>query len=309
MSRGDRILFPGSEEKGDRALTEPSRMVRGGKTIAKRIIVPFAILLILLLASNLSAQGARNLSVHSAILMDMTTGRILIAHNADDPLQPASITKVLSLYLADEAIRDGKVRPTDPVKISQKAGRTGGSKMFLQAGSEIPLAELLKGMAVVSANDASVAVAEYIGGNVEAFVKQMNGKARELGMNHSFFKNPNGLPARGQLTTARDILILACDYLRRFPESLDLHSQQYYTYRDITHRNRNSLLRHYPNADGLKTGWVVKGGYHIVATAKRGETRLIAVVMGAKTPAIRAKEAERLLDEGFRMIREDPLRG
>ena len=291
--------------------SEPSRMARGGRTIAKRIIVPFAILLILLLASNLSAQGARarNLSVHSAILMDMTTGRILLAHNADDPLQPASITKVLSLYLADEAIRDGKVRPTDPVKISQKAGRTGGSKMFLQAGSEIPLAELLKGMAVVSANDASVAVAEYIGGNVEAFVKQMNGKARELGMNRSFFKNPNGLPARGQFTTARDILILACDYLRRFPESLDLHSQQYYTYRDITHRNRNSLLRHYPNADGLKTGWVVKAGYHIVATAKRGNTRLIAVVMGAKTPAIRARETEKLLDKGFMMVREDPRQG
>jgi D-alanyl-D-alanine carboxypeptidase (penicillin-binding protein 5/6) len=241
--------------------------------------------------------------------MDMTTGRVLYARNADDPLPPASITKVLSLYLADEAIRDGKVRPTDPVKISQKAGRTGGSKMFLQTGSEIPLAELLKGMAVVSANDASVAVAEYIGGNVEAFVKQMNRKARDLGMTRSFFKNPNGLPARGQFTTARDMLILACDYLQRFPESLDLHSQQYYTYRDITQRNRNSLLRHYPDADGLKTGWVVKGGYHIVATAKRGETRLIAVVMGAKTPAIRAKEAERLLDEGFRMIREDPRQG
>ena len=185
--------------------------------------------------------------------------------------QPASITKVLSLYLADEAIRDGKVRPTDPVKISRKAGRTGGSKMFIQAGSEIPLEELLKGMAVVSANDASVAVAEYIGGNVEGFVERMNRKARELGMTRSFFKNPNGLPARGQFTTARDMLILACDYLRRFPESLDLHSQQYYTYRDITQRNRNSLLRHYPNADGLKTGWVVKAGYHIVATAKRGK--------------------------------------
>jgi D-alanyl-D-alanine carboxypeptidase (penicillin-binding protein 5/6) len=284
-------------------------MAKGGRTIAKRIIVPFTILLILLLASNLSAQEVRKLSVHSAILMDMTTGQVLYSRNADDPLPPASITKVLSLYLADEAIRDGKVRPTDPVKISQKAGRTGGSKMFLQAGSQIPLAELLKGMAVVSANDASVAVAEYIGGNVEAFVKQMNRKARDLGMTRSFFKNPNGLPARGQFTTARDMLILACDYLQQFPESLNLHSQQYYTYRDITQRNRNSLLRHYPNADGLKTGWVVKGGYHIVATAKRGDTRMIAVVMGAKTPAIRAKEAERLLDEGFRMVREDPRQG
>ncbi len=282
---------------------------KGGIPIAKRVPGLFAILLIFLLLPGLSAAGEMRLTVRSAILMDMTTGRILLAHNADDRLQPASITKVLSLYLADEAIRDGKIRPTDPVKISQKAGRTGGSRMFLQAGSEIPLAELLKGMAVVSANDASVAVAEYISGNVEDFVKQMNGKARELGMNHSFFKNPNGLPARGQLTTARDILILACDYLRRFPESLDLHSQQYYTYRDITHRNRNSLLRNYPNADGLKTGWVVKAGYHIVATAKRGNTRLIAVVMGAKTPAIRARETEKLLDEGFTMVRKDPRQG
>jgi D-alanyl-D-alanine carboxypeptidase (penicillin-binding protein 5/6) len=181
--------------------------------------------------------------------------------------------------------------------------------MFIQAGSEIPLEELLKGMAVVSANDASVAVAEYIGGNVEGFVKQMNRKASELGMSRSVFKNPNGLPARGQFTTARDMMILASDYLRRFPESLDLHSQQYYTYHDITQRNRNSLLRHYPNADGLKTGWVVKAGYHIIATAKRGNTRLIAVVMGAKTPAIRARETEKLLDEGFRMVREDPRQG
>jgi D-alanyl-D-alanine carboxypeptidase (penicillin-binding protein 5/6) len=289
--------------------SKPSRTARGERTIAKRSIVFFIILLILLLASNLSAHGARAFSVPSAILMDMTTGRVLYAHNADKPLPPASITKVLSLYLADEAIRDGKVRPSDLVKISRKAGQTGGSKMFIQTGSEIPLDELLKGMAVVSANDASVAVAEYIGGNVEGFVVRMNRKARDLGMTRSFFKNPNGLPARGQFTTARDMLILARDYLQRFPESLNLHSQQYYTYREITQRNRNSLLRHYPDADGLKTGWVIKGGYHIVATAKRGNTRLIAVVMGAKTPAIRAKEAERLLDEGFRIVLEDPLRG
>jgi D-alanyl-D-alanine carboxypeptidase (penicillin-binding protein 5/6) len=289
--------------------SKPSRTARGERTIAKRSIVFFIILLILLLASNLSAHGARAFSVPSAILMDMTTGRVLYAHNADKPLPPASITKVLSLYLADEAIRDGKVRPSDLVKISRKAGQTGGSKMFIQTGSEIPLDELLKGMAVVSANDASVAVAEYIGGNVEGFVERMNRKARDLGMTRSFFKNPNGLPARGQFTTARDMLILARDYLQRFPESLNLHSQQYYTYREITQRNRNSLLRHYPDADGLKTGWVIKGGYHIVATAKRGNTRLIAVVMGAKTPAIRAKEAERLLDEGFRIVLEDPLRG
>jgi len=277
--------------------------------IAKRIYRHFIVLLIILLWPGLSAAGKVRPSIHSAILMDMSTGRVLYSHNADDPLPPASITKVLSLYLADEAIREGRVRPTDPVKISRKAGRTGGSKMFIQAGSEIPLAELLKGMAVVSANDASVAVAEHIGGTVETFVVQMNRKARELGMERSVFKNPNGLPAKGQFTTARDMMVLASHYLRRFPESLDLHSQQYFTYHDITQRNRNSLLRHYPNADGLKTGWIVKSGYHIVATAKRGNTRLIAVVMGAKTPGIRAREAARLLDEGFTMVGEDPRRG
>lgn len=276
---------------------------RGGTTIAKRVLGPFIILLILLLTVGLSAAKELKLSVRSAILMDATTGKVLYSHNADTPLQPASITKVLSLYLADEAIRDGRVHPTDTVKISRKAGQTGGSRMFIQAGSEIPLEELLKGMAVVSANDASVAVAEYIAGNVEGFVAMMNRKAGELGMTRSVFKNPNGLPARGQYTTARDMMILASKYLQRFPEALSLHSQQYFTYNDITQRNRNSLLRNYPNADGLKTGWVFQAGYHIVATAKRGNTRLIAVVMGAKNPSIRARETQMLLDEGFMMVR------
>lgn len=272
--------------------------------IAKRISGLFACLIIFLLAANLSAAERLQLTARSAILMDMTTGRILYARNADASIQPASITKVLTLYVADEAILEGKVHPRDPVKISRKAGKTGGSKMFLKAGSELPLEELLKGMAVVSANDASVAVAEYIGGDIETFVEKMNRKARELGMYRSFFRNPNGLPAKGQVTTAKDILILARAYLQRFPESLNIHSQQYYTYRDITQPNRNNLLHRYPNADGLKTGWVQKAGYHIVATAKRGDTRLIAVVMGARNPKIRAKEAERLLDEGFRMTQE-----
>jgi serine-type D-Ala-D-Ala carboxypeptidase (penicillin-binding protein 5/6) len=271
-------------------------------TIVKRFYGFFVTLMILFLSINLPDALALKLSVHSAILMDMTTGRILFSHNADGAIQPASITKILSLYLADEAIREGRVRPEDPVKISRNAGRTGGSKMFLQSGSEIPLEELLKGMAVVSANDASVAVAEYIEGDVDVFVERMNRKAKELGMTSSVFRNPNGLPAKGQVTTARDMLTLAREYLRNFPESLNLHSQQYFTYREITQHNRNALLKRYPNADGLKTGWVHQAGYHIVATARRGNTRLIAVVMGAKNPKIRTRETEKLLDEGFRMV-------
>ncbi|MHB8772317.1 MAG: D-alanyl-D-alanine carboxypeptidase family protein [Syntrophales bacterium] len=273
-------------------------------TIAKRTLVLVATLTVLLFSAHLSAAKSPVLTSRSAILMDMRTDRILFSHNADAAIQPASITKVLSLYIADEAIRQGEVHPQDTVRISRKAGRTGGSKMFLQAGSALPLEELLKGMAVVSANDASVAVAEYIGGGTEEFVERMNQKARELGMANSSFKNPNGLPAKGQFTTARDILTLARAYLRNFPESLSIHSQQYYTYRQITQHNRNTLLSRYPNADGLKTGWVHQAGYHIVATAKRGDTRLIAVVMGAKNPRIRSREAEWLLDEGFRMTKE-----
>ena len=132
----------------------------------------------------------------------------------------------------------------------------------------------------------------------------MNRKARELGMKHSTFINPNGLPAKGQQTTARDMMILANEYLRSFPESLQIHSQQYYTYRQITQHNRNALLKRYPNADGLKTGWVIAAGYHIIATAKRDNTRLIAVVMGAKNPDLRTRDAEKLLDLGFDLVQK-----
>ncbi len=273
-------------------------------TLVKHAAALFAVLMVLFFSAALSAAESLHITARSAILMDMTTDRILFAYNADAPIQPASITKVLSLYVADEAIREGEVHPRDPVKISRQAGRTGGSKMYLEPGSKLPLEELLKGMAVVSANDASVAVAEHIGGGIEKFVERMNRTARELGMYNSYFKNPNGLPAKGQVTTARDILTLARAYLLQFPESLNIHSQQYYTYRKITQHNRNQLLRRYPNADGLKTGWVHKAGYHLVATAKRGDTRLIAVVMGAKNPDVRSREAEQLLDEGFRIVQE-----
>jgi D-alanyl-D-alanine carboxypeptidase (penicillin-binding protein 5/6) len=272
-------------------------------TLAIRATASIAVLLAFFLSADLSRAEERR-TIRSAILFDMTTDRILYAYNADAPVQPASITKVLSLYIAVEAITKGYVHPGDPVKISRKAGRTNGSRMFLKAGSRIPLNELLEGMAVVSANDASVAVAEHVGGNVEGFVKKMNRKAHELGMTGSFFVNPNGLPAKGQVTTAKDVLTLACDYLRRFPDALDIHSRQYFTYRDITRQNHNNLLALYPDVDGLKTGWIRKAGYHIVATAKRGDTRLIAVVMGARNHAVRTKETERLLDEGFRMVQE-----
>jgi len=156
-------------------------------TIANRICGFCVILMTLLFSLHVPDALALKLTAHSAILMDMTSGRILYSHNADDTVQPASITKILSLYLADEAIREGRVRSGDPVKVSRQAGRTGGSKMYLQAGTEIPLEELLKGMAVVSANDASVAVAEYIDGNVDLFVERMKPKSQRARHDQQLF--------------------------------------------------------------------------------------------------------------------------
>ncbi|OPY11254.1 MAG: D-alanyl-D-alanine carboxypeptidase DacF precursor [Syntrophus sp. PtaB.Bin001] len=241
----------------------------------------------------------------AAILMNMTDRKILYEQNADKQIQPASLTKVLSLFLTYEAMSQGKVHWLDPVVVSQTARQADGSRMFIEAGETIPLEILIKGMTVISANDASVAVAEHVGGSVEHFVEMMNRKVVELGMTRSSFRNPNGLPADGQYTTARDMLILSDAYLRRFPGSLALHSMQYYTYKRITQHNCNALLKKYPDVDGLKSGFVRAAGYHLIATARRGNTRLIAIVMGARTPDIRVRESRRLLDAGFQILQEN----
>ena len=251
-------------------------------------------------AQTILAEEIR-VEAKSAILMNMNTGQILFAQNPDRQIPPASLTKVLSLYLAHEAIRDGKTTPEANITISRRAGRTGGSKMFIRQGQHVPLTELMKGMAIVSGNDASVAVAEHIGGNVNSFVKQMNQKARELGMNSSRFKNPNGLPAKGQFTTARDILALSSAYLRDFSDSLEMHSIIDYKYGSRTMHNHNHLIERVENVDGLKTGFIRAAGFHIIATAKRDDTRMIAIVMGARSRSIRDRETARLLEEGFRI--------
>ncbi len=251
---------------------------------------------------ELSAAARINLKAKSAILINDSNGKVLYAKNPDRPMQPASLTKILSLYLVHEAISQGKIHPTDMVKISIEAQITGGSSMYLLDETEVALDDLIKGMAVVSANDACVAVAEYLGGSVNNFVRMMNAKARALGMKHSYFVNANGLPAKGQVTTARDILKLSHAYIRDFPEALQIHSMQEYTFAEITQRNSNTLLRQCEDVDGLKTGFVRSAGFHLVATAKRGETRLIAVVMGEKNPRIRAQDTAKLLEQGFRMV-------
>jgi D-alanyl-D-alanine carboxypeptidase (penicillin-binding protein 5/6) len=237
----------------------------------------------------------------SAVLKNLNTGEILLSKNADRGIPPASITKVLTLYLAFEAMEDGRVTPEDRVVISRKASRMKGSRMHVGEGEEVQLEDLIKGTAIVSGNDAAIAIAEHIEGDVDDFVRQMNVKARSLGMTRSHFRNPNGLPARGQVTTARDVLRLSESYLERFPQSLEIHSMTSYTFQDVTQKNSNHLLEMCPDVDGLKTGFTRKSGYHIVVTARRDGMRLMAVVMGARSSSVRDREARRLIEEGFRM--------
>jgi len=254
-----------------------------------------------------ASATAIHINARSAMLVDLTSGQVLYEQDVDTPIAPASITKVLSLYLLFEAIQSGKLHLWDNVKVSSRAARTGGSRMGLRTGDIVPVGELIKGMAVVSGNDACVAMAEHMSGSVEGFVCEMNRKARELGMNSSNFQTPNGLPANGQLTTARDIAKLSLAYLKRFPESLQIHSIKTYTYRTATHRNANRLLGTCPGVDGLKTGFVCASGYNFAATAIRGVHRLVAVVLGSPSPGVRAKEGARLLNEGYNALQTDTI--
>ena len=247
-----------------------------------------------------SRQEAITVNAKSAVLMEGASGQILAAQNKDEKIAPASFVKILTLYIVYDMIRNDKIKLTDEVYISKKAWETGGSKMFVGLGTKVPLEEIIKGIAIVSGNDACVAVAEHISGSVDMFVKMMNETAQKLGMTNSHFDDPHGLPSAQQYTTAYDMAVLARRYVNEFPEALKIHSTLEYTYSGIKQGNRNTLLSKDASIDGLKTGFISEAGYHLVATAKRDERRLIAVVMGAKKPTIRAEEALKLLNYGYR---------
>jgi D-alanyl-D-alanine carboxypeptidase (penicillin-binding protein 5/6) len=236
----------------------------------------------------------------SAVLMESQTGQILVEFNEDERIPPASFAKVLTLYVVFEALDNGKIRLDDEVFVSQKAWKTGGSQMFIEVNTRVSVDDLIKGVAVVSGNDACVALAEHLAGSTDIFARAMNEAAAKIGMTNSHFTNPHGLPDPDQYTTAHDMAVLARAYIRRFPEALRYHSMLEYTYNDITQPNRNRLLRQDPSVDGLKTGYIAAAGYHLLATAKRDGRRLIAVVMGAKGPRTREREARRLLNYGYR---------
>jgi D-alanyl-D-alanine carboxypeptidase (penicillin-binding protein 5/6) len=247
-----------------------------------------------------AAQTNLRIRAQSVILMDAFSGQILYERNPRLKISPASLTKILTLFLAFDAVSAGHLKMDDVVTVSTKAWRTGGSRMFLKAGEREKVEDLIKGITVVSGNDACVALAETLSGSEEAFVLKMNERAKTFGLEDTQFKNSHGMPAKGQYTTALDIANLARRYMEAHPEAMNFHSILAFEHNGIWQRNRNILLQRDIGVDGLITGQVEESGYHLVATARRGSWRLIAVIMGSKTLFHRAQEAQDLLEYGFK---------
>lgn len=250
---------------------------------------------------------APNLDATGYILIDASSGKVLAEKNSDKRVAPASLTKLMTMYVISNAIKNNSIRLDDKVRISAKAWQTGGSRMFIKANDEVPVRDLLKGIVIASGNDASVAMSEYIAGTEEAFASVMNSEAQALGMTNSHFIDSNGLPNPQHYTTARDLAILAMAIIKNFPEDYRLYSEKWFTYNGIRQPNRNRLLWRFPLADGLKTGHTQEAGYCLVSSAIKDGTRLIGVLMGASNDQARTEDSIRLLTYGFRFFETHKL--
>jgi D-alanyl-D-alanine carboxypeptidase (penicillin-binding protein 5/6) len=246
-----------------------------------------------------AAPAPPKLDFKAYYLVDFATGTVLASSNADEQLPPASLTKLMTAYVVFDALRAGRIKLDDQARVSVKAWRQGGTRMFIEPNSHVAVEDLVRGMLIESGNDASVALAEHVAGSVDEFVKQMNSAARSLGMSNSTWQNPHGLPARGHYTTAHDLATLAKAIIAEFPEYYRLYSEREFSYNGIRQQNRNELLRRDPSVDGMKTGHTSAAGYCLVSSAEREGMRLIAVVLGAQSPRQRNDGAKKLLDYGF----------
>jgi len=239
-------------------------------------------------------------TARSAVLMDALSDEVVFTQNPEEKIGPASLSKIMTLYLAYDALKNGHAGLGDSVIVSERAWRMGGSQMFIEVGESVKFDDLLKGIAISSGNDACVAVAEYLAGTEEVFVDNMNKKAKELGLKNTVFKDSSGLPQEGQYTTALDMARLARRLALDHPEALEVTSLREFKFNGISQPNRNKLIFADEGVDGLKTGYTQESGYHLVATAKKDGQRFIAVVMGTENDKIREREALKLLNYGFR---------
>jgi D-alanyl-D-alanine carboxypeptidase (penicillin-binding protein 5/6) len=247
------------------------------------------------------------LAASAYILIDAITGKVIVENNADEVLAPASLTKMMTAYMLAFEVASGNVSLEDQVRISEKAWRTTGSRMFIQEGTFVKLEDLMRGIIIQSGNDASVAVAEHLAGSEEAFADLMNQHALRLGMTQTHFVNSTGLPAEGHQTTARDLAIMARAIIRDYPEDYLVYAEKEFTFNKIRQPNRNKLLWRDSTVDGLKTGYTSEAGYCLVASAKKDGQRLISVVLGALSTEGRAQESQKLLTYGMRFFETHTL--
>ncbi len=267
------------------------------------------LLLVLLLFVHATAFGADarllppppapEVAARSYVLLDFQSGQVLQARDPDARIEPASLTKLMTAYLAFTAIRQGRLKLDQTLPVSEKAWRTEGSRMFLDPKVPARVDDLLKGMIVQSGNDACITLAEGIAGSEEAFAELMNREAKRLGLVNTHFTNATGLPHPQHYSTARDLALLAAAVIRDFPEFYPLYSLKEFTYNRITQPNRNRLLWQDPFVDGMKTGHTEAAGYCLIASAKRGAMRLISVVTGTASDSARTAESQKLLNYGF----------
>lgn len=252
--------------------------------------------------AQISAPNPPALAAKGYLLLDFKSDRVLATKNADERLDPASITKLMTAYAVFRAIKSGQISMEDEVLVSEKAWRTPGSRMFIEVGTRVPVAKLLPGMIIQSGNDASVALAEHVAGTEAAFAEIMNQLAAELGMTNTNYANSTGLPAENHYTSATDIAKLASTLIKQFPDYYRWYSQKEFSYNGITQGNRNALLWRDESVDGMKTGYTESAGYCLVSSAERNDMRLISVVLGTASPAARASESSALLNYGFRFF-------
>ncbi len=247
------------------------------------------------------------IAASSYVLMDPRSGAVIMDNNSAERLPPASLTKMMTAYIVERELHEGRIAMSDMVPISVKAWKTEGSRTFVREGTEVSVETLLKGVIIQSGNDASVALAEFIAGSEGAFVDIMNQQAQLLGMKDTRFANATGLPAEGHYSTANDLAILARAIINDYPENYPIYKEKHFTYNNIRQPNRNMLLWRDDSVDGLKTGHTEEAGYCLVASAQRDDTRFIAVVMGTSSESARAQEVQKMLNYGFRYYESQRL--
>lgn len=272
--------------------------------MSKLDFCPLLTILLLFCASTVPAEvpipAAPAIGAKGFFLMEAYSERIIASKNANERLEPASLTKLMTAYVVFKELKQGKIKLEDDVQVSKKAWRTDGSRMFIEVDTSVTIEELLQGMIIQSGNDASVALAEHVAGTEETFAAMMNQYAKQLGLVDTRFQNSTGLPSENHYTTARDVAVLARAIIAEFPEYYRWYSQKEFSYNGIKQENRNALLWRDPSVDGVKTGHTDAAGYCLVSSARRNGMRLLSVVMGTPSAGARTDASQALLNYGFR---------